>query len=121
MTFGAFGVRFGYALRALGCLGAASVCFGHVVGALGCLGDLGRLWRAKGPLEATTVAPWGDFGGSWGAFGGALGYSWVDLGGSTGGLGGQMRGHRAIWGSKGPLEGSRDHFGVVLGSKKWSF
>ena len=89
------------------------------MGALGCLGKLsGRLWETKWLLEATTLAPWGHFGGSWAAFGVPLGCSWGDFGGSKGDLGGQMRGHRAIWGSKGPLEGSRGHFGMVLGTKK---
>ena len=79
----------------------------------GCGGTPAQPWRRDGRgsvVEATTVMPWGQFGGSWGAVGlvgGALG---AIRGGQRTTWRGQMKGHRAIWGFRGPLEGSRDHF-----------
>ena len=105
-----------------GALGAASVCFGHVVGALGCLGELlGRLWEAKWPLEATTVAPWGHFGGSWGAFGVPLGCSWGDFGAKKATMDAPRR-VRGLFG--GPIslwQGPGLILGVLLGTKKGHF
>ena len=92
------------------------------MGSLGCLGErLGRLWETKWPREATILAPWGHFGGSWAAFGVALGCSWGDFGGQKGDHGGPKTGQRAIWGSKGPLEGSWGQFGNGFGVEKGVF
>ena len=47
-----------------------------------------------------------------------MGCSWGDSGGQKGDQGGPKTGHRAIWGSKGPLEGSLGHFGGAFGVEK---
>ena len=90
--------------------------------ALECPGELfRRLWEAKWPLEATTLAPWGHVGGSLGAFGVPLGCFWGDSGGQKGDQGDPKAGHRGIWVSKRRLEGSWGHFGGGFGVEKGTF
>ena len=98
------------------------VHFGWKMGALGCLGKLlGRLWETKWPLEVTTVAPWGHFGGSWAAFGVPLGCSWGDSGGKKATREAPRRVTGPFGGPKGLWKGPGVILGVVLVSKKVHF
>ena len=88
----------------------------------GCLGErLGRRWEAKWPLAATILAPWGRCGGSWAVFGVPLGCSRGDSGCQEDDQGGPKAGHRGIWGSKEPLEGSWARFAGGFEAEKNNF
>ena len=84
-------------------------------------GELGAALGSELVTGGDHFSAIGPLGGSWAAFGVPLGCSWGDFGGQKGDQGGPKAGHRAIWGSKGPLEGSCGHFGGGFGIEKGSF
>ena len=82
-------------------------------------------WGALGAALGGEMATGGDHFGAMGSLWWVLGCLWGPFGVLLGRFwepkrhqGGPKTGHRAIWGSKGLLEGSQGHFGDGFGVEK---